>query len=112
LKKDADTGNYTLSHDPVDYDDDYSSSAVGISGDGQKLVVGLNTHSDNVNEQGVLFVALADNSDLGWSALGKVDGRNATDLLGSRVSISCNGTLAAGSSRKGYVSFFKIGKGV
>jgi hypothetical protein len=112
LKKDAGTGNFTLSHDPVDYQDDYASSAVDLSGDGRELAVGINGHSDKVDDQGALFVAVADHNDLGWSPLGMVDGRNARDLLGARVSISRDGTLAAASSRKGYVSFFKIGKGV
>jgi hypothetical protein len=112
LTKDADTGNYTLSHDPVDYDDDYASSAVGLSGDGRELAVGINGHSDSADDQGALFVAVADHNDLGWSPLGQVNGRNEKDLLGARVSMSRDGTLAAASSRKGYVSFFKIGKGV
>ena len=105
LKKNATSGNWTLSHDPVDYVDDYDASSVSISSDGQKVAVGINVHD---NDQGALFVTKADDSDSGWNSLGKVDGRGEDDLLGSRVSISRDGTLAAASSRKGYVSFFKL----
>ena len=108
LQKDATTGNWTLSHDPVDYEYEYIPSAVAISGDGQKLAVGINSHTDDSEDQGALYVAAADDSDLGWSKAGNVDGPHKNDLLGSRVSISRDGTLAAASSRHGYVAFFKI----
>jgi hypothetical protein len=106
LSKDATSGNFTLSRDPVDYWDSWSCSSVGITGDGKKIAVGINSDED---DKGALFVTGADDSDSGWNSLGKVDGREEDDLLGSRVTISRDGTIAAASSRKGYVSFFKLG---
>jgi len=107
LAKNATTGNFTLSRDPVDYWDDWGASSVSISSDGQRIAVGINSDED---DKGSLFVTTAsDDSDSGWNSLGKVDGRGEEDLLGSRVTISRDGTLAAASSRKGYVSFFKLG---
>ena len=106
LAKNATTGNFTLSRDPVDYWDDWGASSVSISSDGQKIAVGINSDED---DKGSLFVTMADNSDSGWNSLGKVDGRGEEDLLGSRVTISRDGSIAAASSRKGYVSFFKLG---
>ena len=41
-------------------------------------------------------------------SLGEIDGRDEYDYLGSRVSVSSDGHLAAASSLKGYISFFKI----
>jgi len=110
LKKDATTGNWTLSHDPIDFESsDWWPSDIAISSDGQELAVGINSNTDGESEQGTLFVALADDSDSGWNNLGKIDGRKKNDLFGSRVDITRDGTLACASSRKGYISFFKIG---
>lgn len=106
LAKNATTGNFTLSREPVDYLDEYGASSVGMSSDGKSIAVGINTDDD---DKGALFVTTADDSDSGWNSLGKVDGRGDDDLLGSRVTISRDGTIAAASSRKGYVSFFKLG---
>lgn len=106
LTKDANTGNYTLFEDPIDFarPDDYYISSVDISGDGQHLAVGINVHMDDLDDQGTLFVT--QNTGENWATVGKVDGRNETDLLGARVRITRNGRLAAASSRRGYVSFF------
>jgi hypothetical protein len=106
LAKNATTGNYTLAKEPVDYLDVYAASSVGMSSDGKSIAVGINTNED---DKGALFVTTADDSDSGWNSRGKVDGRGEDDLLGSRVTISRDGTIAAASSRKGYVSFFKLG---
>jgi hypothetical protein len=97
-----------MSRDVIDYWDDYMPSSVAVSGDGTKLAVGINAHGDGLVDQGALFVTKARDSDLGWKSLGKINGRHAKDLLGSRVTISSDGTLAAASSRKGYIVFFKL----
>lgn len=108
LIKDPISGNFTtLGEDPIDFTADYFVSSVDISDDGGHLAVGLNDHSDNLEDQGqgVSFVAPAQNASK-WAGVGKVDGRNETDLLGARVRIAGNGKLAAASSRRGYVTFF------
>ena len=101
-------GNWTMSHDAIDYDGAYTANSIGISGDAQVLAVGINVQDDDKEGQGALFVSQADDSDSGWSSLGKIDGRDEYDYLGSRVSVSSDGHLAAASSLKGYISFFKI----
>jgi hypothetical protein len=109
LKFDSAAGNWTMSHDAVDYDTEYSTNSIGISGDAKVLAVGINTNDDTKDEQGTLYVSQADDSDRGWKTLGSIDGRDTDDLLGSRISVSSDGSLAAASSKKGYVSFFKTG---
>ena len=84
---------------------------------GRHIAVGLNSHSDGYLDQGALFVATAASAGDGgggvdlslWNSTGLVEGLGADDLLGSRVVVSSDGTLAVGSSRKGYLSFFKLG---
>jgi hypothetical protein len=51
-----------------------------------------------------------DEEDLSWGTLGQVLGRDKNDYLGARVGMSNDGTLAAASSRKGYVSFFRTSR--
>eukprot|EP00545_Synedropsis_sp_CCMP1620_P013230 CAMPEP_0119010194 /NCGR_PEP_ID=MMETSP1176-20130426/4853_1 /TAXON_ID=265551 /ORGANISM="Synedropsis recta cf, Strain CCMP1620" /LENGTH=1086 /DNA_ID=CAMNT_0006962821 /DNA_START=71 /DNA_END=3331 /DNA_ORIENTATION=+ len=110
LALDAISQNWTMSHDAIATDkSSYSPNSIGISGNAQVLAVGINTHDDTLQEQGTLTVSQMDDSDSGWKTLGSVDGRSIDDLLGSRVSVSSDGSLAAASSRKGYVSFFKTG---
>ncbi|KAI2502493.1 hypothetical protein MHU86_11925 [Fragilaria crotonensis] len=101
-------GNWTMSRDPIEYEGSYSATSIGLSGDAKMLAVGMNLQGDQKDEQGAMFVSLADTSDKGWKSVGKVFGRNKKDLLGSRVSVSSDGRLAAASSRKGYISFFKV----
>lgn len=101
-------GNWTMSHDPVNYVGDYIANSISLSGDAQVLAVGINVHADDKADQGAMFISQADTSDGGWKRLGQIDGRAKSDLLGSRVRMSSNGRLAAASSRKGYVSFFKV----
>jgi len=107
------SGNWTLSSDPIDFIDDYVLSAVDIDDDGGHMAVGINSHTDGFDDQGALFVvsAISDvdgDSLLDWSnTTGIVEGQNKDDLLGSRVVVSSDGTIAAASSRKGYVSFYK-----
>uniref|UniRef100_A0A7S4MQK1 Uncharacterized protein n=1 Tax=Odontella aurita TaxID=265563 RepID=A0A7S4MQK1_9STRA len=113
-------GNWTLSPNPVDVSTDYTLSSVDVSDGGKMLAVGINVHSDGKDggygDQGAMFVAsllteeeLEEDAEgtLGWSTLGEVDGRGEEDLLGSRVCVSGDGTVAMASSRRGYVSFFK-----
>jgi hypothetical protein len=101
--------NWTMSHDPIDYDDeDYTASSIEMSGDAKTIVVGINSHCDDKVEQGVMLVSQADSSDNGWKRLGEVEGRDDKDFLGSRVSISSDGRLAAASSRRGYISLFLV----
>jgi hypothetical protein len=100
-------GNWTLSHDP-DYDGDYTANSIGISGIVHVLAFGINGHADDKVEQCAMFVSQANAPAAGWTSLGKIDGRAMTDWLSSQVSMSNNGRLAAASSRKGYVSFFKV----
>jgi hypothetical protein len=102
------SGSWTMSHDPIEYDGDYSASSIGLSGDARTLAVGITVPGDEEFAQGAMFVSLADASDGGWKSLGKVIGRKKKDLLGSRVDVSSDGRLAAASSRKGYISFFKV----
>lgn len=106
LAKDPETGNFTLGENPIDFSTDYFVSSVDISDDGQHLAVGINDHSGDLEGQGqgVTFVA---QSAGGWMGMGKVDGTKKADLLGARVRISGNGQLAAATSRRGYISFFK-----
>ena len=108
LLKLSSPGNWTISRDPIEYDGYYAATSIGLSGDARTLAVGMNLEGDEKLEQGAMFVSLADASDKGWKSLGKIFGRNKQDLLGSRVSVSSDGSLAAASSRKGYVSFFKV----
>ena len=112
LSYDAKSGNWSSSHDPLDYDDEYTLSSLSVSSDGQSLAVGINAHGNDHSDQGIMFVMRDDgklDGNKGFSGLGLVEGRGHNDLLGSRVVISGDGTLAAASSRKGYVSFFKTG---
>jgi len=113
LRLDDDSGNWTLSTDPIDFTDDYILSSVAIDDDGGHMVVGINSHTDGFDDQGALFVATAvsdvdGDSLLDWAnSTGIVEGQAKDDLLGSRVAISADGKLAAASSRKGYISFYK-----
>ena len=71
--KDPNTGNFTfLGEDPIDFTTDSYVSSVDISGDGGHLVVGLNDHSDNLEDQGqgLSFVAPAQNARK-WVGVGK-----------------------------------------
>jgi hypothetical protein len=108
------SGNWTLSSDPIDFSDDYVLSAVDIDDDGGQMAVGINSHTDGFDDQGALFLvsAITDvdgDGFLDWSnTTGIVEGQNMDDLLGSRVVVSSDGTIAAASSRKGYVSFYKM----
>ena len=108
LLKLSSPGNWTISHNPIEYDGYYAATSIGLSGDARTLAVGMDLGGDEKLEQGAMFVSLADTSDKGWKSLGKIFGRNKKDLLGSRVSVSSDGLLAAASSRKGYISFFKV----
>ena len=107
------SGNWTLSSDPIDFTDDYVLSAVDIDDDGGHMAVGINSHTDGFDDQGALFVVSAatdvdGDSLLDWSnTTGIVEGQSKDDLLGTRVVVSSDGTIAAASSRKGYVSFYK-----
>jgi hypothetical protein len=103
----GENNTWTMSHDAVDYDADWSASSIAVSGDASVLAVGLNVQGTTVIDQGALYVSLADDSDRGWKSLGSIDGRGKKDLLGSRVRVSSDGSLAAASSRKGYVVFFR-----
>lgn len=113
LRLDDASGNWTLSTDPIDFTDDYVLSSVDIDDDGGHMAVGINSHTDGFDDQGALFVvnAVSDvdgDSLLDWSnTTGIVEGQSKDDLLGSRVVVSSDGTVAAASSRKGYVSFYK-----
>ena len=118
LARNSTTGNWTLSPDPVDVGSaDYSVSSIDVDDAGRHIAVGLNSHSDGYLDQGALFVATAASAGDGgggvdlslWNSTGLVEGLGADDLLGSRVVVSSDGTLAVGSSRKGYLSFFKLG---
>ncbi|KAL9190014.1 hypothetical protein ACHAXT_007225 [Thalassiosira profunda] len=107
-------GNWTVSSDPVDFMSDYKLSAVDVDDAGRHVAIGINSHSEDKTYQGSLFVATSvggdnDGDDMqDWASdRGTVAGAAANDLLGSRVAIASDGSVAAASSRKGYVAFFK-----
>ena len=106
------SGNWTMAHNALDTDSlqVYSVASAAISGDAEMVAIGASAFSGNMSEQGSLFVSAMDEKDLSWGELGSVLGRNINDRLGARVGISNDGTLAAASSRKGYVSFFKTSR--
>ena len=107
-----DSGNWTLSRNALDTGsfDVFVVASMAISGDAEIVAVGASAHSDTKHYQGGLFVSSMFDTNSSWGTLGSVLGRNAKDHLGARVRICNDGTLAAGSSRKGYVSFFKTAR--
>ena len=105
LTKDPVSGNFTVvGNNPIDFTDDYSVSSVDISDDGMHLAVGLNDHSDDLEGQGQ-SASFVWTTEASWASVGKVLGKNETDLLGARVRVTADGQLVAASSRKGYITF-------
>lgn len=106
------SGNWTMAHNALDTDsfDVFTVSSAAISGDAEMVAIGASAYSGNISDQGSLFVSAMDEKDLSWGVLGRVFGRNKDDHFGARVGISNDGTIAAASSRKGYVSFFKTSR--
>eukprot|EP00985_Skeletonema_marinoi_P014700 scaffold7483_cov146-Skeletonema_marinoi.AAC.4 len=108
-----DGGDWLSSTDPMG-STEKAISSVDVDDAGLHLAMGVNSHSDDLAYQGGLFVATAvtdSNGDklLDWlgDSTGIVVGTSENDLLGSRVAISSDGTVAAASSRKGYIAFYK-----
>jgi hypothetical protein len=109
-----DGGDWTLSTNPMG-STEKAISSVDVDDAGLHLAMGVNSHSDKLAYQGGLFVAtsVTDNYGdklldwLGDESTGIVSGAAENDLLGSRVAISSDGTIAAASSRKGYIAFYK-----
>lgn len=108
-----DGGDWTPSTDPMG-STEQAISSVDVDDAGLHLAMGVNSHSDNLAYQGGLFVATAVTDSYGdklldWlgDSTGIVGGNAENDLLGSRVAISSDGTIAAASSRKGYIAFYK-----
>eukprot|EP00978_Attheya_sp_CCMP212_P005402 scaffold12086_cov49-Attheya_sp.AAC.2 len=122
LTRNETTGKFSLSTEFVEYKDEWSPSSLGMSADGRYVALGINTHSTNTVNQGAMFIVgppKSSSSLVGdtnsssstpsqWSSLDELDGREEGDMLGSRVDITRDGTLAAASSRNGYISFYKI----
>jgi len=122
LTRNETTGKFSLSTEFVEYKDEWSPSSLGMSADGSYVALGINTHSSNTVNQGAMFIVgppKSSSSLVGdtnsssstpsqWSSLDELDGREEGDMLGSRVDITRDGTLAAASSRNGYISFYKI----
>ena len=102
VQKNSTTGNYTLIQDPIDFDADQYISSVDISGDGQKLAVGI---KEDTNGRGTSISFNLDKEGK-WVRNGQANGLNETDLLGARVQVTDDGKLAAASSRRGYIQFF------
>lgn len=102
VQKNSTTGNYTLIQDPIDFDADQYISSVDISGDGQKLAVGI---KEDTNGRGTAISFNLDKEGK-WVRNGQAKGMNETDLLGARVQVTDDGKLAAASSRRGYIQFF------
>jgi hypothetical protein len=106
------TGNWTMTHNALDTDsfDVFTVTSAAISGDAKMVAVGAGADTFALDYQGGLFVSAMDEKDLSWGTLGQVLGRDKNDYLGARVGMSNDGTLAAASSRKGYVSFFRTSR--
>jgi len=108
-----DGGDWMPSTDPMG-STEKAISSVDVDDAGLHLAMGVNSHSDDLAYQGGLFVATAVTDSYGdklldWlgESTGIVVGTSENDLLGSRVAISSDGTVAAASSRKGYIAFYK-----
>jgi len=106
----ANTSNtsWTLSKDPLGFVDDYAIYSMDLSADASVLSVGSVFDIESGTEPGIMYVLQADQSDAGWKGLGTVEGLDDDDELGARVRISSDGTIAAASSKHGYISFFKV----
>ena len=105
-------GNWTMTHNALDMGsfDVLTVTSAAISGDAKMVAVGAGANTFALDNQGGLFVSAMNEKDLSWGTLGQVLGRAKNDYLGARVAMSNDGTLAAASSRKGYVSFFRTSR--
>mmetsp|Transcript_8064 Transcript_8064/g.11711 ORF Transcript_8064/g.11711 Transcript_8064/m.11711 type:complete len:1049 (-) Transcript_8064:1307-4453(-) len=105
---DSSPSSWTISHDILEFEDDYVTYSMDLSADASVLAVGFDfTGSD---KQGTLAIVQAYESDDSWKLLGTVEGNSNQDMLAARVRISSDGTIAAASSKHGYISFQKIQK--
>mmetsp|Transcript_30643 Transcript_30643/g.46407 ORF Transcript_30643/g.46407 Transcript_30643/m.46407 type:complete len:1059 (-) Transcript_30643:84-3260(-) len=102
---DLSASSWTISHDILEFADEYVAYSMDLSADASVLAIGFDiTGSES---QGTLAIIQANDSDAEWKLLGAIEGNKAGDMLGARVRLSSDGTIAAATSKHGYVSFLK-----
>ena len=94
--------------------DDYSGESISLSADGTILAIGAAYNDDNGDESG--HVRVYQYSNNAWAQIGDdIDGENADDYSGGRVSLSADGTILAIGGRRitgSTVKTFKYSNGV